>query len=144
MGAAASAEQDALQVFDAIRFDHEERRARKAIVDECVAAMAALDPFNAEEMKGHASASSCWIIIHGKVCDCTKWQAGHPGGAGSLRSAAGGEDATKTFTSIHAPSTLLSYKKYVVGAPMRRPPSLDGCTEPIPVLPPSSTFLVSA
>ena len=109
--------------------DQTERRAREAIDAECAAAFAAAHPFTEAIVKEHATAESLWLVIRGKVCDVTKWQAGHPGGAKSLLNS-GGKDATQTFEIVHSPKTVESFTKYVVGAVYAPDPAVfDGCFE---------------
>jgi NAD(P)H-flavin reductase/cytochrome b involved in lipid metabolism len=107
----------------------QEGQARKAILDECLAASLPLHPFSPDVMKQHADAASLWFVIRGKVCDCTKWQAGHPGGAKPLLNSAG-KDATGTFEMVHSPATVKSFTKFVVGAlPVPNPEAFASCIE---------------
>ncbi len=45
--------------------------------------------FTLEEISKHKSKSSCWLSIHGKVYDVTKFLEEHPGGDEVLLEAAG-------------------------------------------------------
>jgi len=40
--------------------------------------------FTVDEVAHHNRADDCWIIVHGKVYDVTKFLADHPGGTSSL------------------------------------------------------------
>ena len=53
-----------------------------------------------EEVAKHKNRQSCWIIIHDKVYDVTKFLAAHPGGS-SVIVFASGRDATNSFESLH-------------------------------------------
>jgi len=48
----------------------------------------------------HATQSSCWTAIDGKVYDLTAWIAQHPGGAGAILSICG-KDGSATFNNQH-------------------------------------------
>lgn len=65
--------------------------------------------FSIEEVSGHSSPESLWIIIDGAVYDVTEWQKKHPGGKKMLQKV-GGKDATKQFHKYHDVSNVL--KKY--------------------------------
>ncbi|KAI3317288.1 mitochondrial cytochrome-like protein b2 [Xylariaceae sp. AK1471] len=60
---------------------------------------------SAEEIASHRSASSCWIVVDGKVYDVTSYLSEHPGGAAILLKQ-GGSDATAEFRKIHSPDIL--------------------------------------
>lgn len=51
---------------------------------------------SAKEVAKHNNASSCWMIISGKVYDVTTAISSHPGGAGPILSSCG-TDATQAF-----------------------------------------------
>ncbi|ODV86926.1 hypothetical protein CANARDRAFT_27276 [[Candida] arabinofermentans NRRL YB-2248] len=57
------------------------------------------------ELQLHNTLEDCWIAIHGKVYDVTGFLANHPGGAARIFRFAG-NDATKGFSSMHAPTYL--------------------------------------
>lgn len=79
-----------------------------------------------ENMTERNTTSSCWLAIHGKVYDMTKFVNQHPGGPGvilrhngkvsillvinyrsrGLTDNAMVKDATKAFREVHAPSIL--------------------------------------
>ena len=42
--------------------------------------MAADRVISMEELKAHATEADCWILVHGKVYDVTKFLDEHPGG----------------------------------------------------------------
>lgn len=45
--------------------------------------------FSASDVVGHASRKDCWVVIHGKVYDVTKFLEDHPGGEDVLLHASG-------------------------------------------------------
>jgi predicted heme/steroid binding protein len=71
--------------------------------------------YTVEEVSTHNSAQSCWIIIHGKVYDVTKFLVLHPGGRNVLLKVAG-KDASKEFTTFHSKDVLAKYLKLCIGS----------------------------
>lgn len=63
---------------------------------------------NGAEVAKHNSKDSCWVIVHGKAYDVTKFLPEHPGGQGIILKYAG-KDATEEFDPIHPPDTLDKY-----------------------------------
>ncbi|KAI0394406.1 mitochondrial cytochrome-like protein b2 [Xylariaceae sp. FL0594] len=59
----------------------------------------------ADEVVKHRSASSCWIVVDGRVYDVTSYMSEHPGGAAVLLRQ-GGRDATPEFRNVHSPDIL--------------------------------------
>jgi uncharacterized membrane protein len=57
--------------------------------------------FSMAQVKQHASASSCWTAIDGKVYDVTSWISQHPGGPARILSLCG-TDATSAFHAQHS------------------------------------------
>jgi len=55
--------------------------------------------FQFSEVQTHGSPTDCWLIIHGKVYDVTKFLEHHPGGDDVLLSATG-KDATNDFEDV--------------------------------------------
>jgi L-lactate dehydrogenase (cytochrome) len=55
----------------------------------------------------HNTASSCWVILYGKVYDVTTFIPSHPGGSKIILQL-GGTDATEEYDPIHPPGTLES------------------------------------
>lgn len=71
--------------------------------------------FTIEEVVKHQQADDCWIIIHDKVYDVTKFLNDHPGGKKVLLKAAGA-DASKQFDAFHSPSVLTKVAaQYLIG-----------------------------
>lgn len=52
------------------------------------------------EIRKHNSAQDCWVVIHGKVWDLSKFHSAHPGGSAIITENAG-KDATAAFAAIH-------------------------------------------
>lgn len=61
-----------------------------------------------EEVAQHNKAGDCWIVVHGKVFDVTKFVAEHPGGQKVILNVAG-QDATAKFDAFHKPEVLKQY-----------------------------------
>jgi cytochrome b involved in lipid metabolism len=55
------------------------------------------------EIQQHATSSSCWSAVGGKVYDLTKWINNHPGGTNRIVAMCG-KDATSAFQGQHGPS----------------------------------------
>jgi len=60
----------------------------------------ALTKLTLEEVKKHASSTSCWSIVYENVFDLTKWIPLHPGGAEKIRAICG-VDGTSAFERQH-------------------------------------------
>lgn len=60
--------------------------------------------YTLEECSKHRSEKDCWLIIHGKVYDVTKFLDEHPGGY-DIVVAASGKDGTEDFEEIGHSST---------------------------------------
>ncbi|KIK95774.1 hypothetical protein PAXRUDRAFT_11243 [Paxillus rubicundulus Ve08.2h10] len=56
----------------------------------------------------HATAASCWIIVHGKVYDVTEFLPEHPGGSKIILKYAG-KDATEAYDPIHPPDAITTH-----------------------------------
>lgn len=71
--------------------------------------------YNLAEVKKHIKEDDCWIIVHGKVYDVTKFLDEHPGGFDIIISNTG-KDATEDFEEIgHSNNARELLKKYEIG-----------------------------
>ncbi|ODV77823.1 cytochrome b2, mitochondrial precursor [Suhomyces tanzawaensis NRRL Y-17324] len=61
-----------------------------------------------EEVQKHNTKDDCWVVIHGKAYDVSKFIDEHPGGSAIILKYAG-KDATKVFDPVHPPDTLEKY-----------------------------------
>ncbi|KAL6899679.1 hypothetical protein ACP4OV_006337 [Aristida adscensionis] len=66
------------------------------------------------EVRAHASRESAWIVVHGRVYDCTEYLKDHPGGADSILINAG-TDCTDEFDAIHSDKARALLDAYRVG-----------------------------
>ncbi|KNZ57320.1 L-lactate dehydrogenase (Cytochrome) [Puccinia sorghi] len=62
----------------------------------------------AAEIRKHASAKNCWVVIHGEAYDITHFLPEHPGGQAIILKYAGA-DATDAYDPIHPPGTIQEY-----------------------------------
>ena len=68
-----------------------------------------------DELKIHNKANDCWIAVHGRVFDVTKFLADHPGG-GEVISSLAGSDVTAEFEDIgHSDGARNDARKYFIG-----------------------------
>jgi len=68
-----------------------------------------------KEVAGHTDKTSCWIVIHDKVFDVTKFLEEHPGGEEVLLEQ-GGKDATEHFEDVgHSTDARTMMKDYQIG-----------------------------
>jgi len=65
-----------------------------------VSANSGLTRLTLEEVKKHASSTSCWSIVYENVFDLTKWITKHPGGAAVIQAICG-KDGTDAFEGQH-------------------------------------------
>ncbi|CAH2044721.1 unnamed protein product [Thlaspi arvense] len=80
--------------------------------------------FTLEEVSQHSSSQDCWIIIHGKVYDVTKFLDDHPGGDEVILTSTG-KDATDDFEDVgHSSTAKAMLDEYYVG-------DVDTATVPI-------------
>ncbi|KAF5739462.1 Cytochrome B5 n3 ATCB5-D CB5-D [Tripterygium wilfordii] len=71
--------------------------------------------FTLSQVAQHKSKKDCWLIIHGRVLNVTKFLEEHPGGEEVLLESAG-KDATKEFKDIgHSKAAENLLIKYQVG-----------------------------
>ncbi|KAL2319239.1 hypothetical protein Fmac_028208 [Flemingia macrophylla] len=71
--------------------------------------------FTLAEVSQHNHAKDCWLVIHGKVYNVTKFLEDHPGGDDVLLSSTG-KDATNDFEDIaHSTSAVAMMDEFYVG-----------------------------
>jgi len=74
-----------------------------------------LTEYSMLEISKHNTATSTWIVIHGRVYDVTQWMWAHPGRYTVLQDN-GGKDATDQFeSSFHSTYARDKAKQYVIG-----------------------------
>lgn len=69
--------------------------------------------FSWDEIHQHNRAEDCWVVVHNKVYDVTRFVPYHPGGFKVLGRRAG-EDATKDF-AYHSKTAKSMIRKYHIG-----------------------------
>uniref|UniRef100_A0A1D1XH65 Cytochrome b5 n=1 Tax=Anthurium amnicola TaxID=1678845 RepID=A0A1D1XH65_9ARAE len=78
--------------------------------------MEELRKISASEVRLHTSKNDCWLVIHGKVYDVTKFVDEHPGGHEVLLHASGIGDTSQTFEDVgHSSSARRRMAKYEIG-----------------------------
>ncbi|CAI5994804.1 unnamed protein product, partial [Closterium sp. NIES-64] len=75
---------------------------------------AAVRKISMAEIERHADESSPWIVVHGRVYDCTKFLKDHPGGSESITINAG-TDVTEEFDAIHSEKAKKMLEEYYIG-----------------------------
>ncbi|KAL2808879.1 FMN-dependent dehydrogenase-domain-containing protein [Aspergillus granulosus] len=58
------------------------------------------------ELQKHATPEDCWIVVHSKIYDVTAFLGEHPGGSAIILKYAG-NDASKAYDEVHAPSMIV-------------------------------------
>eukprot|EP00928_Gymnodinium_smaydae_P010609 TRINITY_DN1399_c0_g1_i1.p1 TRINITY_DN1399_c0_g1~~TRINITY_DN1399_c0_g1_i1.p1 ORF type:complete len:902 (-),score=171.45 TRINITY_DN1399_c0_g1_i1:537-3242(-) len=74
-----------------------------------------------EEVDKHADASSTWIVVKGRVYDCTPYLHDHPGGASSILLLAA-QEATEDFEAVHSKKAWAMLEDYYMG-PLKKSPA---------------------
>jgi len=67
-----------------------------------------------DEVARHASDDSAWIVVKGKVYDCTPFLEEHPGGSASITMNAGA-DCTEDFEAVHSTKAWNQLEDYYIG-----------------------------
>ncbi|EKX31560.1 hypothetical protein GUITHDRAFT_98775 [Guillardia theta CCMP2712] len=71
--------------------------------------------YSSADLELHKTKEDCWMAIHGKVYDVTKFLIEHPGGEEVMLEVAG-MDATDAFEDIgHSKAAREQLKKYEIG-----------------------------
>ncbi|XP_042507042.1 cytochrome b5-like [Macadamia integrifolia] len=72
--------------------------------------------FSLSQVSSHTSAKDCWVIIHGKVYDVSKFLEEHPGGEEVLLQSAAKGDATEDFDEVgHTTAATAMMTCYYLG-----------------------------
>jgi len=66
------------------------------------------------EIEKHDTEHDCWIVVDGKVYDCTSYMDLHPGGGDSILILAG-QDATEDFNAIHSKKAHKMLERFLIG-----------------------------
>ena len=66
------------------------------------------------EVAKHNKDADVWIVVKGKVYDCTKYMANHPGGPESIMINAG-VDSTEDFEAIHSQKAWKQLEEWYIG-----------------------------
>merc|ERR1712176_1643089 len=75
----------------------------------------AVKTYTRDEVAKHNSEDDCWLIIHGKVYDITKFLDDHPGGPDVVVESSGA-DATEPFEDVgHTESARAQMEEYLIG-----------------------------
>jgi nitrate reductase (NAD(P)H) len=81
-------------------------------------AYTSIDPsiptFTLEEVEQHNNKDSTWIVVKGRVYDCTPFLKAHPGGAESILIMAG-QEATEDFEAVHSKKAWKMLEEYFIG-----------------------------
>eukprot|EP00434_Breviolum_minutum_P000777 symbB.v1.2.000685.t1/scaffold41.1/size391900/2 len=65
--------------------------------------------FTMEEVAKHDTPEDCWVVLHGRVYDLTKFAMGHVGGSKLITDLAG-KDGTDVFEASHGENVLNSVR----------------------------------
>ncbi|XP_024939237.1 cytochrome b5 isoform X2 [Cephus cinctus] len=72
--------------------------------------------YRLSELNSHDNRKSCWIVIHSKVYDVTKYVDEHPGGPAEILNVAG-KDATEEFEEVgHSDEARNILTRMLIGA----------------------------
>jgi len=81
---------------------------------ELQAAWAAGGGIPLSEVEKHGVDGDAWIVVRGRVYDCTPYLEEHPGGASSILLSAGGE-STEDFEAVHSKKAWAMLEDYFIG-----------------------------
>ncbi|KAG0480116.1 hypothetical protein HPP92_010974 [Vanilla planifolia] len=70
--------------------------------------------FSVSDVRQHSSRNSTWIVVHGRVYDCTTFLKDHPGGVDSILLNAG-SDCTEEFDAVHSDRAKSMLNSYCIG-----------------------------
>eukprot|EP00931_Biecheleriopsis_adriatica_P040108 TRINITY_DN2294_c0_g1_i6.p1 TRINITY_DN2294_c0_g1~~TRINITY_DN2294_c0_g1_i6.p1 ORF type:complete len:888 (+),score=173.87 TRINITY_DN2294_c0_g1_i6:53-2716(+) len=72
------------------------------------------DGISMEEVSKHNEEGDAWIVVKGRVYDCTPYMEAHPGGASSIMLVAG-QDSTEDFGAVHSSKAWQELEDYYIG-----------------------------
>ena len=81
--------------------------------------------YTAAEVEKHNTEEDCWISIHGKVYDVTKFLDDHPGGPEIITDSAGMDSSMEFEDTGHSEDARSQLKDYYIG-------ELEGYVAPSP------------
>ena len=76
--------------------------AMRSAAQTCMVAQAdvcSTSSYTLNEVSVHCTPQDCWLVVHGKVYDVTRWVQHHPGG--TLIYVRAGEDCSYLFDAYH-------------------------------------------
>ena len=87
--------------------EDQEHHQRVALIRLYWSGLSDLHPFATDKVLLHNTDADVWVVIHGRVYDCTKWQFIHPGGSKPIMRQAG-KDCSEVFDQLHSATTKKS------------------------------------
>jgi len=92
-----------------------------------------------EEVAKHNSEGSAWIVVKGRVYDCTPYLEDHPGGPSSIMIVAGAE-ATEDFEAVHSTKAWDMLEDYFLG-PLKKSSEVPKPLAETAAIDPDGSFL---
>ncbi|RUP47261.1 nitrate reductase [Jimgerdemannia flammicorona] len=93
----------------------EEATVKTVEAPKFISGAKSMKSFTIEDVAKHDKEDDCWIIVDGRVYDCTKFLEDHPGGADSILINAG-IDCTEEFNAIHSTKAQGMLTEYLIGS----------------------------
>jgi len=95
-------------------------KAAHPVMDDRTAALVAR-VVSHTELWAHRTSGDCWLAIHGRVYDVSRWHVFHPGGEEILLAYAG-RDASDQFELFHPPMVGAKLRPFLIGSLESTPP----------------------
>lgn len=92
----------------------EEEANRLQLFNALQAELKAKYPLTPEILAQHSDEASPWLLIDGKIYDCTHWQKLHPAGPRPILKSCG-KDATQIFMQVHSVNAKRMVSKFCLG-----------------------------